>query len=200
MHLRWQIHQATLINGEYHIDQCAVFGNRASGRLWCLFFGLVCWVGIHERGIQGLLHYVDDTFNVSFSDELSFYHPYQQLMPTDQMHFLLLLDQIGLPHNDKKQLYGASLEIIRLLVNVQDMTISMSSEAKQKLVESIQDFILNMPDNKCQHPLRAWLRILGHANWGLNAFPILKPALNSSYDKISGKVALSQGVYMNKCI
>jgi len=113
----------------------------------------VCWVGIHEQGIQGLLHYVDDVFNVSFSDELSFYHPYQQLMPTNQMHFLLLLDQIGLPHDDKKQLYGASLEIIGLLVNVQDMTISMSSEAKQKFVKSIWDFILNMPDNKCQHPL-----------------------------------------------
>ena len=73
-------------------------------------------------------------------------------MPTNQMHFLLLLNQIGLPY-DKKQLYGASLEIIGLLVNVQDMTISMSSEVKQKLVKSIWDFILNMPDNKCQHPL-----------------------------------------------
>ncbi len=42
--------------------------------------------------------------------------------------------------------------------------------------------------------------MLGHVNWGLNAFPILKPALNSSYNKISGKVALSQGVYLNKCV
>ena len=43
-----------------------------------------------------------------------------------------------------------------------------------------------------------WLRTLGYANWALNAFPILKPALNSSYDKITGKVALSQSVYINK--
>ncbi len=27
MHPRWQAHQATLIDGGYHIDQCAVFGN-----------------------------------------------------------------------------------------------------------------------------------------------------------------------------
>src|SRR5260221_3458073 len=40
--------------------------------------------------------------------------------------------------------------------------------------------------------------MLRHANWGLNAFPILKPALNSSYDKISGKVVLNQGIYVNK--
>ncbi len=48
MHPRWQVRQATFIDGNYHVDQCAVFGNHASGRLWCLFFGLVCWAGIHE--------------------------------------------------------------------------------------------------------------------------------------------------------
>src|SRR5258708_7939163 len=200
MHPWWQVQQATLIDGEYHIDRCAVFGNHASGCLWCLFFGLVCWVGIHELGIEGLLHYVDDAFNVSFNDELTFYHPYQHLMPADQTRFLLLLDQIGLPHEDKKQLHGATLEIIGLVVSLKDMTISMSSEAKQKLIDSIHDFVLNTPDNKHQQPLRAWLRMLGHANWGLNAFPILKPALNSSYDKISGKVVLNQGVYVNKVV
>src|SRR6266436_1835335 len=42
--------------------------------------------------------------------------------------------------------------------------------------------------------------MLGHANWGLNAFPILKPALNSSYNKISGKVVLNHGVYVNKAV
>ncbi len=198
MHPRWQIRQATLIDGNYHVDRCAVFGNRASGRLWCLFFGLVCWVGIHERGIEGLLHYVDDAFNVSFHNELSFYAPYKRWMPTDQTRFLSLLDHIGIPHEDKKQLFGESLEIIGLVVDLRNMSISMSHEARKKLVEAIYDFVLHTPDNKRQQPLRVWLRTLGYANWALNAFPILKPALNSSYDKITGKVALSQGVYINK--
>src|SRR5258708_3682598 len=123
----------------------------------------LCWVGIHEQGIQGLLHYVDDAFNVSFNEELSFYQPYQCLMPTDQTRFLLL-DQISLPHEDKKQVHGETLEIIGLTVSVQDMTISMSSEAKQKLIENIHQFILGTPDNKRQQPLRVWLRTLGHAN------------------------------------
>ena len=69
---------------------------------------------------------------------------------------------------------------------------------KEKLSGTIHDFILNTPDNKCQQSLRAWLRILGYANWALNAFPILKPALNSSYDKVTGKTVLSQAVYINK--
>ncbi len=123
------------------------------GCLWCLFFGLVCWVRIHEQGIEGLLHYVDDAFNVSFNDELTFYHPYQHLMPADQTRFLLLLDKIGLLHEDKKQFHGMTLEIIRLVVNLNDLTISMSREAKLKLIKSIHDFILNMPDNRCQQPL-----------------------------------------------
>ncbi len=200
VHPQWQIRQATLIDGNYHVDRCAVFGNRMSGHLWCLFFRLVCWVRIHERGIEGLLHYVDDAFNVSFHNELSFYTPYKRWMPTDQTCFLSLLDNIGIPHKDKKQLFGESLEIIRLVVDLRNMSISMSCEARKKLVEAIYDFVLNTPDNKHQQPLHAWLRTLGYANWALNAFPVLKPALNSLYDKITGKVALSQGVYINKCV
>src|SRR5258708_4506762 len=119
-------------------------------------------------------------------------------MPSNQCCFLLLLDHIGVPHKDNKQVHGESLEIIGLVVDLQDMTISMSCKAKQTLTEAVCDFVLNTPDNKCQQPLWAWLRILSHANWALNTFPILKPALNSSYDKISGKMALSQGVYVNK--
>ncbi len=128
------------------------------------------------------------------------YKPYRCFMSTDQTCFLHLLDNIRVPHKDKKQLYGESLEIIGLVVDVHNMTISMSSQAKQNLIEAMHDFVLNAPDNKCQQPLWAWLRILRQTNWALNAFPILKLALNSSYDKILGKTALSQGVYLNKWV
>src|SRR5258708_26493745 len=40
--------------------------------------------------------------SVSFSEELSLYEPYRCLMPTDQTCFLYLLNQIGVPHKDKK--------------------------------------------------------------------------------------------------
>ena len=138
----------------------------------------MCWVGIHKVGIHGLLHYVDDAFNVSFNDHLTKYKPYNQWLPHDQSHFLSLLDEINLPHEDKKQVFGRQLEIIGLLVDANKLSISMSSDSKSKLVGAIRDFMLNTPDNKCQQSLQAWLRILGYANWALNAFPILKPALN----------------------
>src|SRR5258708_31674556 len=153
MHPCWQVWQATLIDGEYHIDHCTVFGNCASGCLWCLFFSLVCWIGIHEYGIEGLLHYVNNAFNVTFANDLSLYKPYRHLMPTDQTCFLHLLDHISMLHEDKKQLHGESLKIIGLVVDMHDMSILMSGEAKQNLIEAICDFILNTLDNKHQQPL-----------------------------------------------
>ncbi|SRR5258708_7137462 len=45
---------------------------------------LVCWNAIHELGIEGRLHYVDDAFNVLFDDKLSFYTPCERWMPVDQ--------------------------------------------------------------------------------------------------------------------
>ncbi len=113
----------------------------------------MCWIGIHECGIEGLLHYVDDTFNVSFSNELSIYTPYGCSMPTNQCQFLHLLNHIGVPHEDKKQLHRESLKIIGLVVDLCDMMISMSTGAKQSLVEAIHDFTLNTLDNKRQQPL-----------------------------------------------
>src|SRR4029077_4260384 len=45
---------------------------------------------------------------------------------------------------------------------------------------------------------RSWLQILGYANWALNVFPLLKPALNSSYDKIAGRKFMNAPIYINK--
>ena|SRR5258708_6357046 len=83
-------------------------------------------------------------------------------------------------------------------VDANDLSISLSPESKQKLVDALHDFVLNTPENKCQQTLHSWLRMLGYANWALNVFPLLKPALNSSYDKITGKTIMSQSIYINK--
>ena len=197
MHPRWQVRQATLVDGNYHIDRCAVFGNRASGCLWCLFFGLVCWIGMREFGIRDLLHYVDDAFNVTFSDKLTYYKPYDRQMPSDQACFLNLLDEIGVPHEDAKQQFGRSLDIIGLTVDLRDLSITMPSDSKSELVRAIREFV-NHPPLLRRHPMRAWLQILGHANWALNVFPLLKPALNSSYNKVAGHTFMNAPVYLNK--
>src|SRR6266436_5161572 len=149
MHPWWQVHQATLIDGNYHVNQCAVFGNQASGCCWCLFFGLVCWIAIHECQIGDILHYVNDAFSVSFSHDLSLYQPYDHLMPTSQVDFLKLLDEVSLPHENAKQQHGAILEIIGFEVDLVRMAITLPADAKSQLVDVIREFVLN-PPSPCQ--------------------------------------------------
>src|SRR5258708_6900186 len=199
MHLRWQVRQATLVDGEYHVDHCAVFGNQASGRLWCLFFGLICWAANHICRIDNMLHYVDDAFNVTFSFELAVYEPYNCHMPIDQTKFLCLLDSIGIPHESHKQQFGESLEVISFMMDLHNMSIAMANGFKSKLVQAIHDFV-NHPPEPQWHPTQAWLHILGHANWALNVFPLLKPGLNSAYDKVAGHTYMNAPVYLNKQI
>jgi hypothetical protein len=40
--------------------------------------------------------------------------------------------------------------------------------------------------------------MLGHANWALNAYPLLKPALASSYQKVRGKKNMGAAIWVNK--
>src|SRR5260370_2286880 len=120
-------------------------------------------------------------------------------MPTPQARFLKLLNYISLPHEDTKQQYGKIVEIIGFKVDIQKMTITLLDASKSKLVEAIRDFVLNLPLPRCQST-RAWLRILGYANWALNVFPLLKPALNSSYNKVAGCSFMGAPIFLNKQI
>jgi hypothetical protein len=162
---------------------------------------LVLWLGLLDRdsvkGIADLLHYVDDAFSASFSPVLSFYAPYNRDMPASQAKFLQLLDLIGVPHEDSKQQHGVVLEIIGFEVDISTMTIWMSDDAKANLATAIHNFI-NNPPNPRQQTLRSWLRILGYANWALNVFPLLKPGLNSSYNKVARRKFMNALIYVNK--
>ena len=53
----------------------------------------------------------------------------------------------------------------------------------------------------CRYPDITYAPGLGCTltNWGLNVFPLLKPALNSSYDKVAGHTFLNAPIFLNKC-
>ena len=93
-----------------------------------------------------MLHYVDDAFNVSFSDALTLYKLYNRHMAIDQVKFLCLLDHIGIPHKDHKQQFGESLEIIGFVIDLHNMSITMPANSKSKLVQAICDFIIHPPE------------------------------------------------------
>ena len=43
MHPHWQVRQATEAGGAFHVDRCAIFGNRTSGRIWSLLLSMCMW-------------------------------------------------------------------------------------------------------------------------------------------------------------
>jgi len=197
MHVRWQVRQGTEIDGVYHVDRNAVFGNRASGRIWCLLLDCILWAAIHDYGLEDLLAYVDDTYSYDYDPILDFYQPYNRHMPKKQAALLRIWDRIGLPHEDHKQIFGRTLEIIGLGVDINTMSITLTEKRKTELVKTVRDFT---DPARLQIPLREWLRLLGYINWSLNVFPLLKPALNSSWDKVRGKTRMSASIWINRSV
>lgn len=140
MHPLWQLHQVVTIDGKHHVDNNNDFGNRGAGRLWVVFFSLVLWIAVFIKFISDLFSYVDDSFSWEFADHMEFYTPYGKLMPTKQTCLLLLFDELGIPHDECKQVFGSPLTIIGFDVDPNAMTITMPPEARQVLLAAIRAF------------------------------------------------------------
>jgi hypothetical protein len=164
-----------------------------------LFFGVVVWVAIHIFAIDGLLAYVDDTFSYDYDPRLYLYEgpSYSKWVPQKQRQLLRLWDVIGLQHEAKKQEHGRQLTIIGFLVNLDTMQITMAANKRTELAAALRTFTT---PTRQRHPLRSWLRLLGWANWALNVFPLLRPALNSSWDKTRGKVQMDAPIWLNASV
>lgn len=122
--------------------------------------------------------------------------PEKDRSPGHDTRLLCLWDFLGIPHKQKKQIYGESLTIIGLLVDSRAMSISLSLDASQKLVAHIRSFLSDAPGRRCT--LREWQQTLGWINWGLNVHPLLRPALASAYNKIRGKEIPNAPIYINE--
>ncbi|THH15405.1 hypothetical protein EUX98_g9473 [Antrodiella citrinella] len=77
------------------------------------------------------------------------------------------------------------------------MTISLPTESSVALISAIRAFI-DDTDSHRRQPLKRWQRLIGWINWGLNVQPLLRPALQSCYAKISGKTHPHAGVSLNR--
>jgi hypothetical protein len=150
---------------------------------------------IYIHNLCGMLHYVNNAFSYEFNEELMQYEPYDACYPAKQTALLLLFDKIGLPQEKKKQEFACELMIISLSFSLTSMSISMPQEAKQQLIEALSLFVTSQ-----SHSLWNWQCMLGWENWALNAYPLLKPVLQSSYTKICGKSIPMAHVPMNKAI
>ena len=176
----WQLRQIVSIQGSYHIDNNNNFGNRGAGRLWVTFFSLVLWIAVFIKHIHDLFAYVDDAFSWEFADRVTFYTPYQKFLPTKQAQLLTLFDDVGVPHEERKQVFGSPLQIIGFEVDPNNLTITMPRAARDELVSAIRAFA-----NPRQHrSLRDFQRLAGWVNWSLNVYPLLCPGLSGVYEKM----------------
>ena len=125
MHLIWQTKQVVTIDSMQHVDCRMVFGNRSSPHIWCTFMGLIIWITINVWGLLDLLHYMDNAFGYEYDHRLVLYKPYNKYLPSKQAALLTLWDEVGLPHERHKQIFGPTIEIIDFWVDPREMTIMM---------------------------------------------------------------------------
>ncbi|KIJ38677.1 hypothetical protein M422DRAFT_176190 [Sphaerobolus stellatus SS14] len=63
------------------------------------------------------------------------YEPYKKDLPAKQTQLLQLWDELGIPHEEPKQLWGTKLTIIGFDVDPNAMTITMPHQACMDLIE-----------------------------------------------------------------
>jgi hypothetical protein len=84
--------------------------------------------------------YVDDAFSYELADQFTFYAPYQKQLPSKQARLLTLFDEVRIPHDEPKQVFGSPLTIIGFSVDPNAMTITMAADARTDLVTTIREF------------------------------------------------------------
>ncbi|KAH9857232.1 hypothetical protein C2E23DRAFT_900451 [Lenzites betulinus] len=194
----WQIRQVVTIDGFRHVDRCNLFGGRGSLRVWAAFDSLVSWIAQHAAGVEKF-NYVDDDFGFARVGDVEWYPPYQRYFPTPQARLLSLWDELGVPHEQPKQLHGLVLPVIGFEVDPNAMTVTLPSEGRERLVAAIDDFCVLTAGNR-RRSLAEFQAFTGYANWAFNVYPLLKPALSNVYEKMSGKVDRRAGIYVNAAV
>ena len=180
VHPLWQLRQVVTIQDSYHVDNNNNFGNRGAGRLWVTVFGLVLWIAVVVLLILDLFAYVDDAFSWEFANRVTYYPPYNKFLPTKQARLLTLFDYVGVPHEERKQVFGSPLQIIGFDVDPNEMTITMPTAARDELVSAIRTFA----NPRQRRSLKDFQRLAGWVNWALNVYPLLRPGLSGIYEKM----------------
>ncbi|KAG2348112.1 DNA/RNA polymerase [Suillus weaverae] len=194
MHPLWQIKQVVSFGNQRYIDRRNVFGGRASQRIYHVFMSLVIWIAVFKILIHFLYIYVDDSFSFEDKRSLAFYAPYQKLLLANMVKLLRLWDAIGLPHEEKKQVFGLELPIIGFNVDPNLMRACMSLDSRNRLIQELIDFA----QRGSRRSLRDFQCLAGWLNWALNVYPLLRPGLSALYAKTAGKLVSKAPIWVNR--
>ena len=179
----WQLKQAVSVDGQFHIDRCNTFGNRAGGWNWDSVISLANWIAIEKKGISGLLGYVDDIYGWEFAGRKKYYKPYKKNLPTKQTQLLELWDELGIPHSEDKQLSGPTLPILGYEVDPNAMTVKVPNEKKAAVVQTLRSHA--RPGKP--YTLNELQSVAGSVSSALSLYPHLRPGLRTLFDEMAGK-------------
>jgi hypothetical protein len=192
----WQIKQAIALEDWKHIDGCNCFGCCGSYYVYFAFISLVCWIAEHVKMIPHLKCYIDDNCSFARLGDVKYYPPYNCYFPSNQTKLLELWDEVGLPHEHKKQIYGPIIPFIGFDVDPNTMTVSISPERKQNLVDKVLDFAKAGK----RHSLKEYQSLAGYINRSLAVFLLLKPSLSAMYAKMMDKTKLLASIRVNNAV
>ena len=136
----WMLKQTVPHGNCKYVDRCNCFRCRGSYYVYIAFISLVCWIVDHIKHIQHLKCYIDNNFSFTQVGNVKYYEPYGRYFPSDQTKPLELWDEIGLPHVEQKQIYRLTVTFIGFEINPNTVTISISHEQKQTLINQVIDF------------------------------------------------------------
>ena len=196
MHRRWQVKQVTRIDDEYHVDRCNVFGGCSAGGLFISFNALVAWIAKEIKRIRYLIGYVDDSSGCGRHNDRLIYEPYGKDYPRDQVVLMNLWDELGIPHKPHKQINGSPLPVIGITVDANQLSLTLSVEARDALISELQWWCKRGRKEK----LRKWYQLGGWMNWAFNVYPRVRPALNNFYPKLKGRRDSTAVIWVNNSI
>ena len=196
MHPCWQIKQVNTIDGERYVDRCNAFGGCASGAIFIAVNSLVAWIAKYVKDVRRMGNYVDDSWGCGLKSDMLAYGPYGKSYPRDQTTLLLLWDELGIPHKERKQVFGSPLPIIGISVDPNAMSFALPEDAKERLAKEM----VRWSSKVVKERMKAWWQIAGWINWALNAYPLLRPTLNNFYQKLKGRKDSPKQLYVNESI
>jgi len=126
-----------------------------------------------------------------------YYAPYKKHMPTPQVRLLTLWDNLGIPHEERKQIFGSLIPVIGIQVDPNTMTyVLIAEESRQKLQRELEEWILW----KGKRNIRSWQHLAGWINWCLNVYPLLRPALSNIYEKLRSQPNQNGSIWVNNAV
>ncbi|KAJ8584037.1 hypothetical protein M405DRAFT_747676, partial [Rhizopogon salebrosus TDB-379] len=155
---------------------------------------LVIWIAIFKVLICFLYIYVDDSFSFDDKRDLELYAPYKKVLPGSLVKLLRLWDSIGLPHEERKQIYGPELPIIGFDVDPNLMCACMLDDSRERLILALLDFA----QWGTRRSLRDFQCLAGWMSWALNVYPLLRPGLSALYAKTAGKLESRAKIWVNR--